>query len=67
MFWYAMRYWRDRGCKTLDMVGLRDYKKKFGPVEHAYPRVIITNSPLLIKGRSLAKKLIAAYRKLRGK
>ena len=67
MIWTAIKYWRERGCKTFDMVGLRDYKKKFGPVEYAYPRVIITSSPLLIKGRNLAKKLIAGYRKLRGK
>jgi hypothetical protein len=37
IFWYAMRYWKDRGMKLLDMVGGGDYKRKYGPTEFAVP------------------------------
>jgi CelD/BcsL family acetyltransferase involved in cellulose biosynthesis len=33
MFWYAMRYWRDRGVSALDLGGAGDYKRRYGPRE----------------------------------
>ncbi|MBM4326384.1 MAG: GNAT family N-acetyltransferase [Deltaproteobacteria bacterium] len=36
LVWYAMKYWKRRGIQTFDMVGLGDYKRKFG----AYPIAI---------------------------
>jgi len=64
MIWTAIKYWRDYGCKQLDMVGLREYKKKFGPEYYEYPRIIITSNPLLIYGRNIARKFIIYYRKV---
>jgi len=37
IFWYAMRYWRERGVTVLDMGGGGDYKRKYAPTEHSVP------------------------------
>jgi lipid II:glycine glycyltransferase (peptidoglycan interpeptide bridge formation enzyme) len=66
MFWYAIKYWRDRGVTTLDMVGLRDYKKKFNPDLVEYSRIIISKYRFLLTLRNGAKKAIQLVRKIRG-
>jgi CelD/BcsL family acetyltransferase involved in cellulose biosynthesis len=33
IFWYAMRYWKQRGMQWLDFGGGGDYKRKYGPRE----------------------------------
>jgi len=67
MIWTAIKYWREYGCLKFDMVGLRDYKKKFGPDYYEYPRIVITDNRLLILGRQFARKAITFLRKIRGK
>jgi CelD/BcsL family acetyltransferase involved in cellulose biosynthesis len=37
IFWHAMRYWRARGMKVLDMGGGGDYKRRYGPRELIVP------------------------------
>ena len=37
LFWYAMRYWRERGATILDMGGGGDYKRRYGPEEVRVP------------------------------
>ena len=37
IFWYAIRYWRDRGMTTLDLGGGGEYKRKYGPTEVRIP------------------------------
>jgi CelD/BcsL family acetyltransferase involved in cellulose biosynthesis len=37
LFWYAMRHWRERGVRVLDMGGGGDYKRKYAPTEHSVP------------------------------
>lgn len=37
IFWYAMRYWRSRQVKALDLGGGGDYKLKYGPTEFDVP------------------------------
>ncbi|MEH7502856.1 GNAT family N-acetyltransferase [Neobacillus drentensis] len=66
MFWYAIKYWRDRGATAMDMVGLREYKKKFSPDLVVYPRIIISKYRFLITVRNGAKKAIQFFRKIRG-
>ena len=39
VFWYAMRYWKARGMRVLDMGGGGDYKRKYGPRETSVPFV----------------------------
>lgn len=67
MIWTAMQYWRDRGCEIFDMVGVRDYKRKFGSHEEYYARMTFSRFPLLIKGRDLAQKAYFAILKVKGK
>lgn len=33
IFWYAMRYWKQRGVQRFDLGGGGDYKRKYGPRE----------------------------------
>ncbi|WP_462411185.1 GNAT family N-acetyltransferase [Neobacillus sp. Marseille-QA0830] len=66
MFWYAIQHWRNRGATAMDMVGLRDYKKKFNPDLVVYPRIILSKYKSLITLRNGAKKSIQLFRKIRG-
>lgn len=54
--WTAIRFWRDKGYENFDMVGVRDYKKKFGSHEVTYAHITIARFSLIIKLRDLAKK-----------
>lgn len=66
MIWTAIKYWRDRGCKTFDMVGVRDYKRKFGSYETEFPCIIISRPAFLVKLRNLAEKSFFLILKIRG-
>lgn len=57
MLWQAIRHWRDRGIKTFDMVGVRDYKRKFGSVEVNYARISFSRFKILITLRDLCEKM----------
>jgi len=57
MIWTAIRYWRERGCTVMDMVGDRTYKHKFGPEPVSYALIYLTKYPFLITLRNWAKKL----------
>lgn len=37
IFWYAMRYWKKRGVKVLDLGGGGEYKRKFGVSDLTVP------------------------------
>lgn len=66
MIWYAIRYWRSRGCKVFDMVGVRDYKRKFGSVEIEYAKITISRYKILISLRNLAKEVYFLMLKMKG-
>lgn len=57
MIYTAMKYWRDHGCTTFDMVGIRKYKLKFGSKEIYYPYVVIAKYGILIKLKNWASRL----------
>ncbi len=57
MIWYAIQYWREHGCKIFDMVGVRNYKKKFGSHEETYSKMIFAKYKVLIALRNLAQKM----------
>lgn len=57
MIWTAIQYWREKGCDTFDMVGVRDYKRKFGSHEEVYARMVFAKFKLLIVLRDLAQKM----------
>ena len=67
MIWTAIQYWRDSGCEVFDMVGIRDYKRKFGSHEEYYARMVFSRYSILIKMRDFAKKIYFALLKVRGK
>lgn len=66
MLWTAIKYWRDRGCVTFDMVGVRDYKRKFGSHEEVYAKLIFTKHPILLPLRNMAKKAYFILIKVKG-
>ena len=57
MLWYAIRYWRERGVKVVDMVGERAYKRKFGSVHVDYPMFKIGKYKAIVKARDLAERI----------
>jgi len=57
MIWYAIRYWKKRGCEIFDMVGVRDYKRKFGPEEKEYAKITVSKYAILIGLRNMAEKV----------
>ena len=67
MIWKAIQYWRERGVEVFDMVGVRDYKKKFGSHYEEYPCIIITRYKGLILLRDMAEKFYFAWDKVKGK
>ncbi len=66
MIWYAIKYWRERGCTVFDMVGVRDYKKKFGAVEKEYAKLIIPRYGILLSLRNCAEKLYFLMLRFKG-
>jgi predicted N-acyltransferase len=57
IFWYAMRYWKARGTRALDMGGGGEYKRKYGPVEFDVPSFRRSRIPGLTRARDVAKYL----------
>jgi CelD/BcsL family acetyltransferase involved in cellulose biosynthesis len=62
LFWYAMRYWRERGVTTLDMGGGGDYKRKFGVVDLAVPHITHSRFAGLASMRAAARYLHTSER-----
>lgn len=67
MLWTAIRYWRDRGCTDFDMVGVRDYKRKFGSEEVQYASISLARSDIVFWLRDMAKKMFFFMIKAKGK
>lgn len=67
MLWYAIRYWRNKGMKVFDMVGERDYKRKFGPEEVSYARMSFSRFPMLILLRDFCEKMYFQIIRIKGK
>jgi hypothetical protein len=47
LFWYAMRYWKARGIRYLDMGGSGEYKRKYGGQEISVPWLRTSRYPIL--------------------
>lgn len=67
MIWTAIQYWREKGYKVFDMMGIRDYKRKFGSHEEYYAQMIFSRIPFLITGRNAAKAAYFMMLKIKGK
>ena len=57
MIWFAFQYWKNKGCKTIDLVGIRDYKLKFSPEKITYFKIIASKYRILILLRNFAERL----------
>jgi GNAT acetyltransferase-like protein len=55
IFWYAIRHWRDRGGRVMDLGGGGDYKLKFGPRSLTVPWARKARVPGLLRLRDLAE------------
>ena len=58
IFWYAMRYWKERGIEIMDLSGDGgDYKRKYGVTELAVPFLRKSRLPGLMRLRDAAERI----------
>ena len=62
LIWEAIKMWKQRGTKTFDLCGVRQYKLKFGPVIYTKPRIIFAKYSFLIFAKQKAKQLYYGFR-----
>jgi hypothetical protein len=67
LFWYAMRWWRDRGATTFDFGGGGDYKRRYGGAEAEWPSFRLSRYPFLPAAREAARALVAQRQRWRGR
>ena len=67
MHWFAIRYWRDKGMTSYDMMGGGYYKSRYGgdPTDSHWIRV--SRLGLLMFLRDQAKRLVRLRQRLRGR
>jgi predicted RNA methylase len=54
LHWYAMRYWKERGMRTYNMVGTMEFKRRFGGRQTAVPMISKSKYRLISYVRSSA-------------
>lgn len=59
LFWFAMRYWRERGIGALDLGGAGEYKRKYGGAELWIPWFRRSRYPGLAIMRDLARNAVS--------
>jgi hypothetical protein len=64
--WFAMQYWKDRRITRYDMVGMADYKRKYGGYEIQVPWVRQSRYQALEYFRNTAKRAFSMVQHLRG-
>lgn len=67
MLWSAIRFWREKGFKTFDMVGVRDYKRKFGSHEVEYAHMTFAKYKIIKTMRNFVKKAYFKSLEIKGK
>jgi CelD/BcsL family acetyltransferase involved in cellulose biosynthesis len=67
IFWYAMRWAREKGCTTLDMGGGGEYKTRYGARELQVPRFRCSRVPGLAFLRNAAEVVVEARQSLRSR
>ncbi len=67
LFWYALRYWRDRGMEVLDLGGGGEYKRKYGVTEVTVPFVRCSRFRALSHLRAAAKGAVRAQQVFLGR
>jgi hypothetical protein len=67
IFWFAMRYWRERGMIALDLGGGGEYKRRYGPREVRLPFFRRSRVPGLSLARALAKVAVEKHHAVLGR
>lgn len=67
IFWYAMRWARERGCAILDMGGGGEYKREYGALELRVPRFRCSRIRMLASLRNAAEVAVNSRQRLRGR
>ena len=49
LMWYAIKYWKSKGYKTLDLAGRSPYKENFGSILLSTPTIVWTKYSCLYK------------------
>jgi hypothetical protein len=58
LFWFAMRFWRQRGVERLDMAGRGEYKRRYGAYDVTLPHLSRSRVPGLGRLRDVARRLV---------
>ncbi len=66
MIWIAIKHFYSKGMTHFDMVGIRDYKRKFGSVERYYPKLVFSKISFLVTFRDLTLKAYFALLHIKG-
>lgn len=66
IMWHAMRYWKTRGIKRMDMGGGGEYKKKYGGRVLFRPRLLQARYGFLLPMRNAAQRLLKARQQILG-
>ncbi|WP_214365438.1 GNAT family N-acetyltransferase [Pseudonocardia sp. H11422] len=67
IFWFAMRYWRERGMTTMDLGGAGDYKRKYGVRELRLPWFRSSRYSILSSMRDIAQTAVLRRQSRRGR
>jgi CelD/BcsL family acetyltransferase involved in cellulose biosynthesis len=65
--WYAMRKWKARGAHTYDLVGLADYKRKYGPQDVSIPYLMRPRFGWVLHLREVAQQALRMRQRLWGR
>ncbi len=64
IFWYAMKYWKNQGMLTFDLVGAAEYKKKYGGVPTHTPWIRKSKNRRTAFLRTAAETILLRYPRL---
>lgn len=65
--WYAMRKWKARGMHTYDLVGLADYKRKYGSQDVSIPYLMRPRFGWVLHLREAARQALLIRQRLTGR
>lgn len=63
--WYVIKYWKERGKKMYDLMGIRAYKLEFNPEVMEYYRIVFSKWAILLTFRNMAKKAYWTLNKIK--
>jgi lipid II:glycine glycyltransferase (peptidoglycan interpeptide bridge formation enzyme) len=67
LYWFAIRYWRERGMTSFDMMGGGEYKRRYGAVEVPTHWIRVSRFGILMRLRDQAEKWMTRFIKFKTK